>query len=123
MRRHFNWIESMPIAKIFFDKSLTDKVRKHHADLQNGLEHMMVDQLKTRPELCQVIMVPSLYVSRLPVFVDLQFREADHRNRQVVDDCLKVIARLINNHLGSGVRIRAFDLNQSRLHALDVEAP
>lgn len=116
----------MPVIKIFYDVALEAPMRANSADIQTKLETMMREVLAADPAKCQVLICPAMQATPLPVYVDLQFRANDHRTRAVVSDAMDRTAAAITAATGSGVRIRAFDIEQATLHALDVrpdEAP
>lgn len=112
----------MPVVKIFFDESLDDAVRNHRTAIQAGLERMMRDVLAADPAKCQVVMVASGHCTPKPVYVDMQYRAEDHRDRAVVAQAMQNVAAVLQGALGCGLRIRAFDIDQTALHALDLDA-
>ncbi len=110
----------MPVIKIFYDETLDAAMRANRADIQIKLETMMRQVLAADPAKCQVLMCPAMQATPLPVYVDLQFRANDHRTRHVVAKAMEHTAAAITMATGTGVRIRAFDIDQAILHALDV---
>ncbi|MES0811859.1 hypothetical protein ABLO27_20385 [Roseibium sp. SCPC15] len=111
----------MPILKIFYDDKLDPLVRANRTRIQEGLERMMREVLLADPDHCQVIMCASIHCTPKPVYVDMQFRAKEHRTREVVAQAMEAIAEVMLKALAAGVRIRAFDIDQAMLHALDVE--
>jgi 3-oxoacyl-[acyl-carrier-protein] synthase III len=111
----------MPILKIFYDDKLDPLVRANRTQIQEGLERMMREVLLADPDHCQVIMCASIHCTPKPVYVDMQFRAKEHRTREVVAQAMEAIAEVMLKALAAGVRIRAFDIDQVMLHALDVE--
>ena len=110
----------MPVIKIFYDEVLDAAMRANRDDIQTKLEAMMREVLAANPAKCQVLMCPVMQATPLPVYVDLQFRANDHRTRPVVAEAMEHAAAAITAATGMGVRIRAFDIDQAILHALDV---
>lgn len=110
----------MPVLKIYYDETLDGAVRRHRDEIQTGLERMMREVLRADPAKCQVIMTAAAHVTPLPIYVDMQFRANDHRTRDVVAAAMQDVACILGDALGAGIRIRAFDIDQAGLHALDV---
>lgn len=111
----------MPVLKIYYEDSLDDAVRTHRAAIQDGLETMMRDVLAANPANCQVVMVASRHCSPKPVYVDFQFRATAHRTQAVVAQAMADIASVIGGLLNCGMRIRAFDIDQTCLHAHETD--
>ncbi|MEM9629704.1 MAG: hypothetical protein AAGA50_00165 [Pseudomonadota bacterium] len=111
----------MPILKIFYDETLDVLVRANRLHIQEGLERMMREVLLADPDHCQVIMSASVHCTPKPVYVEMQFRAKDHRTQEVLARAMDTIAELMLKALAAGVRIRAFDIDEAMLHALDVE--
>ena len=112
----------MPVIKIFYDEVLDAAMRANRDDIQTKLEAMMREVLAANPAKCQVLMCPVMQATPLPVYVDLQFRANDHRTRPVVSEAMNRTAAAIIAATGTGIRIRAFDIDQATLHALDVSS-
>lgn len=112
----------MPVIRIFYDEALDDSMRAGRAELQSKLEAMMREVLAADPAKCQIVMCASMHATPVPVYVDFQFRANDFRTRAVVAEALKRTAEAITDVIGSGIRIRAYDIDQSTLHALDISA-
>lgn len=110
----------MPVIKIFYDETLDTAMRRARAQVQADLEAMMRDVLAADPAKCQVVMCAVMNATPLPVYVDLQFRANGHRSRPVVAEAMARTAAAITAATGTGIRIRAFDIDQPILHALDV---
>ena len=113
----------MPVLKIFFDEDLTDDMRTTRKKIQSGLESMMRDILKADPDKCEVLMISVLHASPKPVYVDMQFRANTHRSPAVVAEAMQEVVRILAPALGVALRIRAFDIDQAGLHALDTDGP
>lgn len=113
----------MPVLKIFYRDTLDTEVRKHGVHIQEALEAMMRNTLRADPAKCQVIMLSAGHVTPKPVFVEMQFRANNHRTPEVVSDAMQEVAGILRRTLGVGLCIRAFDIAQAGLHALDVEGP
>jgi hypothetical protein len=113
----------MPVIKIFYDETLDPKVRNARGDIQAGLEAMMRENLAADPTKCQVVLCASMHVTPLPVYVDMQYRANDYRTAEVVAGAMRKTADVLTAALGAGVRIRAFDIDQATLHALDINDP
>lgn len=111
----------MPVLKVFFDERLDDAVRRAAGEMQAGLAMMMRDCLKADPAKCQVIFCASIVISPAPIYADMQFRANDHRTPEVVAEAMRLTAEILVGALGAAVRIRAFDIDQATLHALDVD--
>ncbi len=111
----------MPVLKIYYDESLDEAVRTHRAAIRQGMEGMMRDVLAADPAHCQVMMVASHHCTPKPVFVELQFRAKAHRTRAVVARAIDEVARILHLTLDCGLRIRAFDIDEDNLHALDTD--
>lgn len=111
----------MPVLKIYYEDGLDDVVRTRRSAIQAGLETMMRDVLAADPANCQVVMVAVRHCSPKPVYVDMQFRATAHRTQAVVAQAMNDMASVIGGLLNCGMRIRAFDIDQSRLHALDTD--
>jgi len=113
----------MPVLKIFYRDTLDTEVCKHGVHIQEALESMMRNTLRADPARCQVIMLSAGHVTPKPVFVEMQFRANNHRTPEIVSDAMQRVAEILQRALGVGIRIRAFDIDQASLHALDVEGP
>ena len=111
---------AVPVIKIFYDQALDAAMRENSAGIQAELEAMMREVLAADPARCQVVMCPALHATPLPVYVDLQFRANDHRTRPVVAEAMERTAAALTAATGTGVRIRAFNIDQAILHALDI---
>jgi hypothetical protein len=111
----------MPVLKIFYDETLDATVRSRRHDIEAGLAVMMRNVLNADPAKCQVVLCSSVHVSPLPVYVDMQYRANDHRTADVVAAAMRDTATVLTDALNAGIRIRAFDIDQATLHALDVE--
>ena len=81
----------------------------------------MREVLAADPANCQVLICPVMHATPVPVYVDLQFRANDHRTRPVVSEAMNRTAAAVVAATGTGVRIRAFDIDQATLHALDID--
>lgn len=110
----------MPVIRIFYDETLDVAIRANRMQIQAELEAMMREVLAADPTKCQVVMCAVMHATPLPVYVDLQFRANDDRTRAVVAKAMERTATAITAAIGAGVRIRAFDIDQATLHALDV---
>ncbi len=113
----------MPVLTIYYDESLDEAVGAHRAAIQDGLEAMMRDVLVADPANCQVVMVAARHSSPKPVHVALQFRAKAHRTRAVVAEAMDHVASVLHVSLQCGLHIRAFDIDQASLHALDTDGP
>ncbi|MEM7123075.1 MAG: hypothetical protein AAF563_17480 [Pseudomonadota bacterium] len=113
----------MPVLTIYYDESLDDAVRAHCAAIQEGLEAVMRDVLVADPAKCQVVLVVARHASPKRVHVALQYRAKPHRTRAVVAEAMNQVASVLHGALGCGLHIRAFDIDQSFLHALDTDGP
>lgn len=112
----------MPVIRIFYDEALDDAMRAGRAEMQSKLEAMMREVLAADPAKCQIVMCASMHATPMPIYVDFQFRANDFRTRAVVAEALKRTSEVISAVTGSGIRIRAYDIDQSMLHALDISA-
>lgn len=112
----------MPVIKIFYDEPLDAAMRAERADIQAKLEAMMRNVLKADPAKCQVLFCRAMQSTPVPVYVDMQFRANDHRTRPVVVEAMRRTAAAIRTATGTGVRIRAFDIDQASLYALDISS-
>lgn len=112
----------MPVIRIFYDETLDPVMRAGRTGIQDKLEAMMREVLAADPAKCQVVMSAVMHATPKPVYVDLQFRANDHRTRDVVSEAMERTAEAILSVTGTGIRIRAFDIDQATLHALDQEA-
>lgn len=113
----------MPVLTFYYDDSLDDAVRAHRAAIQDGLEAVMRDVLIADPAKCQVVMVEARHASPKLVHVALQFRAKPHRTRALVAEAMDQTASVLHGALGCGLHIRAFDVDQAFLHALDTDGP
>lgn len=113
----------MPVLKLFYDESLDKVVREHSQSLVTELAELLRHHLRAEPEKCQIMLLPVAYMSPLPVYIDLQFRANEHRSCEVLTNAMQAIAGTVGQSCGTGLRIRAFDIDQAGLHALDREAP
>lgn len=111
----------MPVLTIYYDDSLDEAVRTHRVAIQDGLEKMMRDVLVADPANCQVVMVESRHCSPTPVYVDIRFRAKPHRTRAVVAQAMNDVATVVGDALGCEMHIRAFDIDQAALHALNTD--
>jgi len=111
----------MPVIKIFYAETLDGAVRNHNHAIQDGMECMMREVLHADPAKCQVVFVPSTFVTPLPIYVDMQFRATEHRQGAVIERAMDKIAAILGEMLSTGIRIRAFAIDQSTLYARDVE--
>lgn len=110
----------MPVIRIFYDEALDSAMRAGRAGIQIKLEAMMRHVLAADPTKCQVVMCAAMHATPMPIYVDFQFRANDFRTREVVDEAMKQTAAAIVAATGAGIRIRAYDIDQSALHALDI---
>lgn len=110
----------MPVLKLFYDESLDSTVRKNSESIVAGLEALIRDLMHAEAAKCQIILTSAFHMSPLPIYVDLQFRATEERTTTTVSVAMTEIARLLIDNLGEGIRIRAFDINQAHLHALDI---
>ena len=111
----------MPVIKIFYTETLDADVRKHNQTIQSGLEHMMREVLHADPAKCQVVFACSAFVTPLPIYVDMQFRATEYRQGAVIEIAMDKIVQVLGETLSTGIRIRAFAIDQSTLYARDVE--
>jgi len=111
----------MPVVKLFYDEALDAAVRAGGDAIEAGLAEVLRTRLFADPAKCQIIMVPAARVTPMPVYVDIQFRANERRTQEVVAGAMQEVARILGDVLGAGLRIRAFDIDQSGLHALDVD--
>lgn len=111
----------MPVLKIFYEESLDVRVQAGRADIQAGLERMMRETLKADPDKCQIVMCTAKHMSPKPVYVDMQFRANEYRTPAVVGEAMQQVAEVLSKAIGAGIRIRAFDIDQSTLHAFEAE--
>jgi hypothetical protein len=112
----------MPVIRIFYDETLDPVMRSRRGEIQDKLEAMMREVLAADPAKCQLVMSAVMHATPKPVYVDLQFRANDHRTHEVVSEAMTRTAAAIVTATGTGIRIRAFDIDQTTLHALDREA-
>lgn len=109
----------MPVIRIFYDASLDKVMRSNRTRIQSDIEVVMQETLAADLGNCQVVMCVAMLSTPLPIYVDLQFRANNHRTHAVVDEAIKRLAVTIATASKSGVRIRAFDIDQSSLHHFD----
>ena len=112
----------MPVIRIFYDEALDAPMRAGRVEIQTSLEAMMRDVLAADPAKCQVVMCASMHATPMPVYVDFQFRANDFRTRSVVAKAMEQTALAIQSVIKAGVRIRAYEIDQTTLHALDIPA-
>ena len=111
----------MSVLKIFYDDALESAIRDNRLQIVAGLEKMMRERLRADPAKCQIIMSAAMHISPLPVYVDMQFRANEFRCCDVVAEAMKDIATILQGCLATSIRIRSFDIDESTLHALDVD--
>ncbi|MGO2236810.1 hypothetical protein B6N13_05500 [Marinomonas sp. UCMA 3892] len=111
----------MPVIKIFYSETLDAAVREQNETIQAGLEHMMREVLQADPAKCQVVFSCSTFVTPLPVYVDMQFRANEYRQGAVIETAMDKIVDVVGKALSTGIRIRAFAIDQSTLYARDVD--
>lgn len=110
----------MPVIRIFYDEALDGAMRANRFEVQAKLEAMMRQILAADPAKCQVVMCAAMHATPMPIYVDFQFRASEFRTSKVVAIAMKETAAAIFSATGAGIRIRAYDIDQSTLHALDI---
>ncbi|MBJ7556769.1 hypothetical protein [Marinomonas spartinae] len=111
----------MPVIKIFYAETLDGTIRENQEFIQEGLERMMREVLHANPAKCQIVLLSSTFVSPLPVYVDMQFRATEYRQSIVVEEAMDQVVSVFRQVSPTGIRIRAFSIDQTTLYARDVE--